>query len=43
MTVLRLLLVLVAIALIVETVIASRGWRGTASKVVGTAAERSAS
>ncbi len=37
----RWLLVLVAIALVWETLVASRGWRGTAAQVVGAEAERS--
>ncbi len=39
----RTLLLLAAVMLVVETVMASRGWRGTAAKIVGTVSEGSAS
>jgi hypothetical protein len=38
----RTLLLLAAVMLVVETVMASRGWRGTAAKIVGTVSEGSA-
>ena len=37
----RTLLLLAVIAIAVETVVASRGWRGTAAKIVGTTSEGS--
>lgn len=38
----RTLLLLAVVVLVVETVVTSRGWRGTAAKIVGTAPEGSA-